>query len=80
MIRVVVFGIGALMALLVAVEAANFAIYHMSLKALSNFRPDTLQLDLRIWTAIGVASVAWIASVKLTAATLDLVRSRYRQQ
>ena len=67
------------MGLLVAIEAANFAIYHMSLKALPRMSAHATTLEIRIWTAIATASIAWISTVKLTALSLQEIRSRFNR-
>lgn len=79
MFRLTVLMVGALMGLLVAIEAANFAIYNISLKALPQLSAHLGTLELRIWTAIAIGSIAWIAAVKLTAMSLAEFRARRRQ-
>lgn len=80
MIRLTILIAGAVMGLLVAVEAANFAIYHMALKAMPRFSAQAGAIELRIWLAIATASLAWIAAVQLTAITLREIRALRRRQ
>lgn len=68
------------MGLLVAIEAANFAIYHISLKALPRMSAHLGTLELRIWTSLAIASIAWIATVKLTAMSLSELRTRMHRR
>ncbi|MFM1813627.1 MAG: hypothetical protein RLZ98_322 [Pseudomonadota bacterium] len=77
-VRLVLLLAGALMGLLVAIEAANFAIQHMALKGLPRMSQHAGQIEIRIWTAIAVASIAWIATVKLTALSLTAMRAGRR--
>ena len=73
--KFVVRALALLVALAVAAEAASFALFLQGIKAVGRAGVDLATVETRLWIAVVVACLAWVAAVKLAARLLSEVRA-----